>query len=232
MSTPAARAGFRLALDTALALAVSSLAGNAFGFMLSRHAGWENGTAWEREMLRWFNDHPLPLALDAVMLIIPYTGTNLTMTPLVLLTSLWLWRWRHRPLLAAHLVVVALGALLLNVTLKWQIGRERPDLFPGRGLFAWSSYPSGHAIFVVAFYFTVALVLHRERGWRWPFAVAALLALLNVASRLYLEVHWPTDLIGGLLTGVVWLCGTWIAFERFAGATSSGVERHLMMRSA
>jgi undecaprenyl-diphosphatase len=232
MAGPAPRAAIRLALDTVLALVVSSLAGNAFGYLLSRSAGWANGTSWERNMLRWLNDHPLPRAIDAVMLIVPYTGTNLTMTPLALLTSLWLWRWRHRPLLAAHLVIVALGALLLNVTLKWQVGRERPDLFAARGLFAWSSYPSGHAIFVVAFYFTVAMVLHREHRWRWPFAVAALLALLNVISRLYLQVHWPTDLLGGLLTGTVWLCGTWLAFERFGRATPFRVERDLAMRSA
>lgn len=232
LSGPTARAAFRLALDTALALAASSLVGNAFGYVLSRNAGWHNGTSWERAMLGWLNDHPLPRALDAMMLIIPYTGTNLTMTPLVLLTSLWLWRWRHRPLLALHLVTVALGALLLNVTLKSQVGRERPDLFPGRGLFAWSSYPSGHAIFVVAFYFTVALVLHRDHGWRWPFAVAALVALLNVISRLYLQVHWPTDLLGGLLTGTVWLASSWIAFGRFRRTTTKHAERPLAVRSA
>jgi undecaprenyl-diphosphatase len=219
-------------LDTALALAVSSLVGNAFVFMLSRKQGWETGTSWERDMLSWFHYHPLPHALDRLILIVPYTGTNLTMTPLVLVVSLWLWRRRRRPLLAAQLVTVALGALLLNVTLKWQVGRERPDLFPGRGLFAWSSYPSGHAIFVVAFYFTVALVLHREHGWRWPFAVALLIALLNVVSRLYLEVHWPTDLIGGLLTGAMWLGGTWFAFGRFGRTTSRRVEQDLAVRSA
>jgi undecaprenyl-diphosphatase len=232
LSGPTRRAVFRLARDTALALAVSSLVGNAFGFMLSRGAWWHNGTSWERTVLGWFNDHPLPRALDALMLVVPYTGTNLTMTPLVLLTSLWLWRWRHRPLLAAHLVIVALGALLLNATLKSQGGRERPDLFPGRGLFAWSSYPSGHAIFVVSFYFTVALVLHREHGWRWPFAIAALVAVLNVFSRLYLQVHWPTDLIGGLLTGAVWLASSWIAFDRFRRATAVRVEHDLAVRSA
>jgi undecaprenyl-diphosphatase len=211
---------------------VSTLVGNAFGYLLSRNPGWENGTSWERHMLRWFHGHPLPPAFDALMLIAPFTGTNLTMTPTVLLISLWLWRWRHRPLLAAHLVVVALGALLLNITLKWQVGRQRPDLFPARGLYAWSSYPSGHAIFVVAFYFTVALVLHREHGWRWPFAVAAVIAVLNVVSRLYLEVHWPTDLIGGLLTGMVWLVGTWLAFRRYYHATTGVVAQDLVIRSA
>jgi undecaprenyl-diphosphatase len=200
--------------------------------LLSRHPGWENGAAWERDMLHWFHGHPLPRWLDALMLWVPYTGTNLTMTPLVLVTAIWLWRWRHRPLLGVHLVTMALGALLLNVSLKWQLGRQRPDLYPGRGLYAWSSYPSGHAIFVVAFYFTVALVLYREHRWRWPFAVAVLVAVLNVLSRLYLEVHWPTDLIGGLITGTVWLGLSWIAFERFGRSTSASTEGEHAVASA
>jgi undecaprenyl-diphosphatase len=215
VTVPASRAGIRLALDTVLALVASSLAGNAFGFALSRTGDWHEGAAWERAVLHWFHALRLPRVVDGLMLAIPFTGTNLTMLPLVLLASLWLWRWQHRVTLAAQLLVVTLGSLLLNMTLKWQVGRDRPDLFPGRGLYAWSSYPSGHAIFVTSFYFTVALVLYRERHWRWPFVAATLLVLLNCVSRLYLAVHWPTDLIGGLLTGTVWLIGTWMAFQRY-----------------
>lgn len=220
---PASRAGIRLTLDTVLALVASSLAGNAFGFALSRTAGWQNGAPWERAVLSWFHSHPLPRLLDALMLVIPFTGTNLTMLPAVLLTCLWLWRWRHRALLAMELLVVTMGSLLLNMTLKWQVGRVRPDLFPGRGLYSWSSYPSGHAIFVTSFYFTLALALYRERHSRWPFVAAALLVLLNCVSRLYLSVHWPTDLIGGLLTGTVWLIGTWMAFQRY-GREAAAVD--------
>lgn len=206
----------RLALESVIALIVSSLVGNAFGFALSHTAGWQTGAPWERRTLLWFHQHPQPRAVDLLMLGVPYTGTNLTMLPAVLIASFWLWRRRHRGALALELVVVTIGSLILNATLKWQIGRDRPDLFPGRGLYKWSSYPSGHAIFVTSFYFTIALVLHREHGWRWPFAVAILLVLLNCVSRLYLSVHWPTDLIGGLLTGTVWLVGTWMVFRRFA----------------
>lgn len=232
MTPPALRAGARLALETGVALLVSSLVGNAFGYALSRTAGWQQGAEWERGMLRWFHAHPLPHALDLVMLAVPLTGTNLTMTPLALATALWLWRWRRRPLLAVQLVVVTIGSLLLNGTLKWQVGRERPDLFPGRGIYRWSSYPSGHAIFVTAFYFTVALVLYHEKGWRWPLLVALLIVLLNCVSRLYLEVHWPTDLIGGVLTGMVWLLGTWTAFQRFDRSTAAVAAPGLATRSA
>jgi undecaprenyl-diphosphatase len=202
-------------VETGLALLVSSLVGNAFGYALSRTADWQDGASWERAMLRWFHAHPLSRTLDVLMLAIPFTGTNITMLPLALVTSLWLWRWRGRPVLALQLIVVSVGSFLLNATLKWQLGRERPDLFPGRGMYKWSSYPSGHAIFVTAVYFTVALVLYREKRWRWPLVVAPLIVLLNCVSRLYLEVHWPTDLIGGLLTGAVWLVGAWMAFQRF-----------------
>jgi undecaprenyl-diphosphatase len=224
VTAPASRAGIRLALDTVLALVASSLAGNLFGFALSLTGHWQQGAAWERAVLQWFNAHPMPHLADELMLAIPFTGTNLTMLPLALLASLWLWRWRHRATLAGQLLVVTVGSLLLNMTLKWQVGRERPDLFPGRGLYAWSSYPSGHAIFVTSFYFTVALALYRERHWRWPFVAATLLVLLNCLSRLYLSVHWPTDLIGGLLTGTVWLIGTWMAFERYRRRPATAVS--------
>jgi undecaprenyl-diphosphatase len=81
-------------------------------------------------------------------------------------------------------------------------------------MYNWASYPSGHAILTTALYFTIALLLYRSRGWRWPFPVAALIFLANAYSRLYLAVHWPTDLVGGLFIGLVWLTGTWRAFSR------------------
>ena len=62
---------------------------------------------------------------------------------------------------------------------------------------------------------TAALMLRRARGWRWPFAVAVLMVLLTCYSRLYLAVHWPTDLIGGILIGTVWLIASWKAFTTF-----------------
>jgi undecaprenyl-diphosphatase len=82
-------------------------------------------------------------------------------------------------------------------------------------MYRWASYPSGHAILTVALYFTIALQLRHARGWRWPFVVAAAIVLITCYSRVYLGVHWPTDLIGGLLIGVVWLAGTWRAFTHY-----------------
>jgi undecaprenyl-diphosphatase len=166
-------------------------------------------------VLTVFHRYPLPWLLDQLMLWIPYAGTNLTMLPLMLAVGLWLWRWKGRPLLAMHLLVVAIGSLSLNPTMKYLLDRDRPKLYPARGLYDWASYPSGHAILTTALYFTAALVARRERGWRWPFVVAPVVVLVTCYSRLYLSVHWPTDLVGGLLIGITWLLLTWRAFRSY-----------------
>jgi undecaprenyl-diphosphatase len=180
---------------------------------------WE-GAEWERILLRWLHAHELPGWADQVMLKVTYAGTNLIILPLLLPLALWLWKEKNKVVTAVHLVVVALGSLSLNPSMKYLFGRDRPDLFPLRGMYQWASYPSGHAILTVALYFTIALQLRFARGWRWPFVVAAAIVLITCYSRLYLGVHWPTDLIGGLLIGAVWLAGTWRAFTRYHRRTA------------
>ena len=189
--------------------------GTAFGYGIRKAGIWDIGTPWERALLRWFHARALPSWLDAVVLQIPLTGTNLTILPAILAIGWWLWKRKRRSTDALQLFVVSIGSLSLNPTMKYMLGRDRPDLFPRRGMYNWASYPSGHSILTIALYFTVALLLQRERGWRWPFVVATLVFLANAYSRLYLAVHWPTDIVGGLLIGLVWLIGTWRAFTLF-----------------
>jgi membrane-associated phospholipid phosphatase len=215
--TPAATrldAGKTLARDLLLAYVGAWAVGILYGMIVRASSTWDNGAAWEHRMLEWFHARTLSNWLDAVVLQIPLTGTNLTILPLTLAVGWWLWKRKHRGIVALQLLIVTTGSLSLNPTMKYLLGRARPDLFPRRGMYNWASYPSGHAILTIAVYFTVALLLYRTRGWRWPFAIAALVFLANAYSRLYLAVHWPTDLIGGLLIGVVWLAGTWRAFSR------------------
>ena len=158
-------------------------------------------------------DRSVPRVVDWVMLALPWLGTNLTLAPIIGAFSLWLWRHHGRGDLAVQLMVTVLGGLILNAVLKDVFNRQRPQLWEHRGQFAWAAYPSGHAIVGVAVFFMVARLLHRERGWRWPFVGAAALLTVSLYSRLYLGVHWPTDVIGGLLLGAAWLASVIVAFR-------------------
>jgi len=160
-------------------------------------------------------DRTMPTAFDWLMLSLPWLGTNLTVLPIVAAFALWLWRRKRRLELAVQLLVVSIGSLIMNAAVKAAFERPRPELWEHRGQYAWASYPSGHAIVCVSVIFSVALMLQRERGWRWPLPVAGALLIVVLYSRLYLGVHWPTDLIGGLLMGVAWLVGTEYAFSPF-----------------
>jgi membrane-associated phospholipid phosphatase len=202
----------RLVLAVAVAYLAAWGVGIGYGYLLLAAGDWQ-GAPWERDVLRWFHERPLPPLLDRLMLVAPLFGTNLTVLPAMLVVGWWLWKTRREPITGVHLLVVSVGSLSLNPTMKYLLDRDRPSLYPLRGMYNWASYPSGHAILTTALYFTIAMLLLRRRGWRWPLAAAAIVVLLTCYSRLYLAVHWPTDLIGGLLIGLVWLLGTWRAFR-------------------
>ena len=189
------------------------LVGILFAQLMRRTGNWDQGLSWERAfMLR--THVTFPGLVDTLLLFLPWLGTNITLLPIVVVVAVWLIVSRQRPDLAAHLVVVQLGSFTLNAVLKSIFDRPRPDLFELRGQHAWAAFPSGHAIASVSVLLTVALLLRLERGWRWPMPVAVALLLVSLYSRLYLGVHWPTDIVGGVLVGLVWLGTTYTAFRR------------------
>jgi membrane-associated phospholipid phosphatase len=188
------------------------LIGMVFAYLLRETGNWDQGLAWEREfMLR--THVRFPHAVDALLIALPWLGTNITLIPLVAAVSVWLIVKRHRPDLAVHLIIVQLGSFTLNFVLKEIFDRPRPDLFELRGQHAWAAFPSGHAIASVSVLLTAAILLRREHGWRWPLPLAIALLLISLYSRLYLGVHWPTDIVGGVLIGLVWLGATLAAFR-------------------
>ena len=157
------------------------LAGILFAQLMRRTGNWDQGLPWERAFL--LRTHVrLPEAIDTLFLVLPWLGTNITLIPLVAAVSVWLLVKRKRPDLAAHLITVQLGSFTLNPVLKAIFDRPRPDLFEMRGQFAWAAFPSGHAIASVSVLLTAAILLRRERGWRWPMPVAIVLLLTYVAG--------------------------------------------------
>jgi undecaprenyl-diphosphatase len=192
--------------------AAAYVSGVLFATVVRSTGNWDHGMQWERDLLTAVHS-PLPWILDQLMLLLPWFGTNISLIPVVLIIVVWLWARKHRPDLAMWLSVVQLGSYALNPALKATFDRVRPDMFEKRGWFGWTAYPSGHAIASISVLFTIALMLHRERRWRWPFFVVGVIALGSMYSRIYLAVHWPTDVIGGAVVGLIWLWSTWKAFR-------------------
>jgi len=106
------------------------------------------------------------------------------------------------------------GGLLLSSLLKYTIDRPRPDLVPHGNLIYTSSFPSGHSMMSAVVYFTLAALvtrlIERRRLKGYALGVAMILTLLIGVSRIYLGVHWPSDVMAGWAAGAVWALGCWL----------------------
>ena len=192
--------------------AFAFLSGMAFARWLTMYGDWHDGLRWERDLMRALHV-PLPGWLDAAIVVMPWFGTNITLLPASVAVIAWLLLRERRDHEAVYVAVVQLGSNSLNPALKFLLERSRPDIIPRRGWYDWAAYPSGHAIASVAVLVTLAIVLHRVKGWRWPARAVVPLLLVSLYSRVYLGVHWPTDVIGGAMIGAVWLAFTYVAFR-------------------
>jgi len=119
--------------------------------------------------------------------------------------TLWLCGYRH---LAVGLVISVLAALAVSNGLKIAIGRERPDIVVHSALTFTASFPSGHAFLSAVTLLCIAgfvgLASRREDITRLCLALAWVMIVLIGLSRIYLGVHWPTDVIGGWCLGIAW----------------------------
>jgi len=138
--------------------------------------------------------------LDAAMRAVTLLGEATGLVPLIVGASLALWRARRRWAIALPLVMAGTGVLQLAA--KWAIDRPRPNLAP------WG-YPSGHVLSLVVLLGLLVYLLHAapvRRRWRRAGAALAIATLSAVGfSRLYLDVHWLSDLGGGLALGMGYL---------------------------
>ena len=122
---------------------------------------------------------------------------------------------RQRAFEAVWLVLVAtLGGTLLSFTLKFFFGRERPDVMLHLDTVHSSSFPSGHAMLSAVVYLTLgallAQVVPRRADKMYFIIVAFVLTLLIGLTRVYLGVHYPTDVLAGWSVGLAWALMCWV----------------------
>jgi membrane-associated phospholipid phosphatase len=126
---------------------------------------------------------------------------------------------RRRPRAAAVVFFGFVGVHGLDALLKWSYGRERPNCFPPLTSTRGGSFPSGHVTTaLVAFGLLAAVIGPTLRGWPRKLPAAVVVAVVTVVglSRVYLGVHYPTDVLGSVLAGGAWLWGAVIALRHVA----------------
>jgi len=161
---------------------------------------------FDTAVLLWIGQN-FPDWLAGPMRLITALGYYWVVIPLLAVAAFAFWCVGAR-LSAALLTLSAGGSALLTTVLKDVFERARPDLFDRGVMEATYSFPSGHATVAVGFYGTLTLLLawRLEGLRRWlVVAVGVVLVLLIGFSRLYLGVHYPTDVLAGFLAAPLWV---------------------------
>ena len=227
-STGQTRRRFRIAWDVIFGVLrfISKHAGNAYAtfgiFLLSGAAlaiagTWAFSEVAERvrrgttqrfddAFMHWIGQHQYA-GLQSVMLEITALGTGTVVAMIVFVAGTFLWLNKHKHS-AVLLIVATLGGLVLDGLLKIGFNRPRPQVFTWGTHAASSSFPSGHAMSSIIVYGTVAYLVARlqqnSASRVLTMTLAGLIIVAIASSRLYLGVHYPSDVLAGLIIGLAW----------------------------
>jgi undecaprenyl-diphosphatase len=120
--------------------------------------------------------------------------------------------------LAAYLLASVAGGTLVSTLLKLGFDRPRPDLVPHGSLVYTSSFPSGHSMLSAVTFLTLgALLASGQSNFNIRMYLVGIAVFLSVGvgiSRVYLGVHWPTDVLAGWTAGAAWTLMCWALAER------------------
>lgn len=216
-ATITARRRRRWAREAALAATTLGAMG---GFLaIARTIGGARGNRFDRALVRAFGRARSPASI-ALARGITFFGS----VPGAVGVSLaGVYLARRRPRLVAQLVAGALGGVIAELLVKRWFRRERPTLLAHLEEVQSTSFPSGHSMASSSLYLTTAFVASRSRRLRSRrgelLASAGAFASAVGATRVFLGVHWPTDVLGGLALGTAWASAAEALFDL------SGAER-------
>lgn len=124
---------------------------------------------------------------------------------------------QRRRAAAALVLVAVLGGWGISMLLKHSFDRPRPPFVPHAIEGLDPSFPSGHSMLSAVTYLTLGAMLskvqRRKRAKLYLLSCAILLTLIVGASRVYLGVHWPTDVAAGWMVGAAWACICWLGAQ-------------------
>jgi membrane-associated phospholipid phosphatase len=195
-----------LSIELAVILAVFFAALFAFGWLVRRVFILEKTSFDQRafEMLEaWIG----PITSD-FMVAITFLGTHFFLIPANLILIVWYLFVRKHRWYSIKVPTIAITSLVLMLLLKEIFGRDRPLpplLFTAKGF----SFPSGHAFMSTTFYGLLAYIVWRDvrhQLLRWSLILVLTALILTIGlSRIYLRVHYASDVLAGLSLGIVWL---------------------------
>ena len=115
---------------------------------------------------------------------------------------------------ALFVLVSVIGGVLISQSMKWAYARPRPELVPHGAEVYTASFPSGHSMMAAVVYLTLGALLARTLAERavkiYVLAVAVCVTVVVGVSRVYLGVHWPTDVLAGWALGAAWALICWL----------------------
>ncbi len=177
----------------------------ALGVFLARFLLWDWLLPFEESCLLTLNAWANPL-LTRYMLALTWLAQGEITIPIFLVSGSVL-IYRNEEMAALVLGIALSGSWLLNGIFKSFFRRKRPDLWASSQRPMDYSYPSGHSMSAISFYGLLAAITTHSLGI--PLGITAPLAAglaLGVGfSRVYLGVHWPTDVLSGWVAGGIWL---------------------------
>jgi membrane protein DedA with SNARE-associated domain/membrane-associated phospholipid phosphatase len=197
--------GERFGLSVTVGVGIVVIFGIAFGQIFDEVIEGETGYV-DAPVLRFLAERRSPEA-TTIMRGITFLGGSIValgiMTVAIVVDRVKTRGFRQPAFLAFCLV----GALGLSPVIKLIVQRPRPELSPVADVGGYA-FPSGHATTSMIVFGALAFVLTRRLSWGtnvWIWAAAVAAAFLIGFSRLYLGVHWPTDVVGGWVLGSLWL---------------------------
>ena len=209
-SRPSVFAKSRTALEGWFGLLVLVAAPLTLFLELAGDVWLDQGFAWDATIMLWVHSWSRPW-LDQLFLNITSTGGPLVVV-IMFVTAAYFW-WQRQRSTAVLFILSFVGGVGFNSLLKLFFGRPRPLVFPPLSVETTFSFPSGHAMSAVVFYGLLAILLWREKKHIWAI-FSGLWVFLVALSRVYLGVHFPSDVLASLALGTIWLLLLLFVFDR------------------